>query len=112
MGSIQSEVQHQQVYQQVEKERETPSNAVEVSSTIIENVASMQFSFSFVTEQIVNQPNQQWVSQEQLRNSAFILEEIGEHSREGTRPLIIEKWENNMSHCQDYKKRFLKITRE
>ncbi|XP_059301387.1 uncharacterized protein LOC132053387 isoform X2 [Lycium ferocissimum] len=48
-------------------------------------------SSSFVTEQIVNQLNQPRVPQQQLRSSAFNLEEIGEHSREDTRSLFIER---------------------
>ncbi|KAH0729472.1 hypothetical protein KY289_000660 [Solanum tuberosum] len=92
MGRNQSEALHQQIHQQVKKEgSSTPSNATEVLSTIIENVTSRQFSFSFVTEQTIDQLNQTRVPQEQLRSSAFISEEIGEHSREGISPLIIEK---------------------
>ncbi|MCD9559826.1 hypothetical protein HAX54_018129 [Datura stramonium] len=83
MGSNHSEVQQQQVHQQVQKEGlYTPSNAIEVSSTIIDNALSMQSSSSFITEQNVNQLNQPRVPREQLRSSAFILKEISEHSRE------------------------------
>ncbi|KAG5606947.1 hypothetical protein H5410_028439 [Solanum commersonii] len=39
----------------------------------------------------VNQLNQPRVPNEKLRSSAFILEEIGEHSREVTRPLFIKR---------------------
>ncbi|KAH0724832.1 hypothetical protein KY284_000697 [Solanum tuberosum] len=92
MGRNRSEALHQQIHQQVEKEgSSTPSNSTEVSSTIIENVASRQFSSSFVTKQTIDQLNQTRVPQEQLRSSTFISEEIGKHSREGIRPLIIEK---------------------
>ncbi|XP_059301379.1 uncharacterized protein LOC132053387 isoform X1 [Lycium ferocissimum] len=69
MGSNHSEVQQQQVHQEVEKEGPSaPSNATEV-----------------------NQLNQPRVPQQQLRSSAFNLEEIGEHSREDTRSLFIER---------------------
>ncbi|XP_060180806.1 uncharacterized protein LOC132610505 [Lycium barbarum] len=92
MGSNHSEVQQQQVHQEVEKEGPSaPGNATEVSSTIFESAASMHSNSSFVTEQIVNQLNQPKVPQQQLRSSAFILEEIGEHSREDTRSLFIER---------------------
>ncbi|KAK6802828.1 hypothetical protein RDI58_000611 [Solanum bulbocastanum] len=60
------------------------------SSTIIESATSMQ-SNSFIAEQIVNQLNQPRVPKEQLRSSAFILEEISEHSKEVTRPLFIKR---------------------
>ncbi|KAF3632680.1 putative rhamnogalacturonate lyase B-like [Capsicum annuum] len=69
MSRNQTEAQHQQMYQQVKKEGpSTPTNASEV-----------------------NQLNQARVRQEQLRHSEFILNEISEYSREGTRPIIIEK---------------------
>ncbi|KAK6802883.1 hypothetical protein RDI58_000667 [Solanum bulbocastanum] len=69
MGRNQSKALHQQIHQQVEKEvSSTPSNAIEI-----------------------DQLSQTRVPQEQLRSSTFILEEIDEHSREGIRPLIIEK---------------------
>ncbi|XP_060167418.1 uncharacterized protein LOC132598512 isoform X2 [Lycium barbarum] len=51
----------------------------------------VQSSSLFVTEQIVNQINQPRVPQQQLKSSAFNLEEIGEHSREDTRSLFIER---------------------
>ncbi|KAH0695950.1 hypothetical protein KY289_013432 [Solanum tuberosum] len=52
----------------------------------------MQISFSFVTEQIDTQLNKlPSISQDHLRSSAFILENISDHSREGTRPLFIER---------------------
>ncbi|XP_055835154.1 uncharacterized protein LOC129903629 [Solanum dulcamara] len=71
MGRNQSEASHQQIHQQVEKEGpSTTSNATEV-----------------------HQLKQTRLPQEQLKSSIIILEEFGEHSREGTRPLIIEKME-------------------
>ncbi|XP_055835414.1 uncharacterized protein LOC129903920 isoform X1 [Solanum dulcamara] len=94
MGRNQSEASHQQIHQQVKKEGpSTTSNATEISSTIIENVASRQSSSSFVTKQAVHQLKQTRLPQEQLKSYTFILEEFGEHSREGTRSLIIQKME-------------------
>ncbi|KAH0781000.1 hypothetical protein KY290_000598 [Solanum tuberosum] len=45
----------------------------------------------YIRHNQIDQLNQTRVPQEQLRSSAFISEEIGEHSREGISPLIIEK---------------------
>ncbi|KAK4342854.1 hypothetical protein RND71_038670 [Anisodus tanguticus] len=74
----------------VEEFRNNPSWGVKefqahVSSIIIESATSMQANSSFVTEQIVNQLKQPRVPQQQLRSSTFILEEIGERSREDIR---------------------------
>ncbi|KAH0669912.1 hypothetical protein KY285_024055 [Solanum tuberosum] len=71
MGSNHSEVQQQPVHKQVEKE---------VPSTL-RNAA-------IEVNQLNKQPR---VSQDQLRSSAFVLEETGDHSTEGTRPLFIER---------------------
>ncbi|KAG5589661.1 hypothetical protein H5410_040175 [Solanum commersonii] len=91
MGIIHSEVQQQQIHQQVGKEGpSTPNNATKDSSTIIESATLMQ-SNSFIAKQTVNQLNQPRVPKEQLRSSAFIIEEIGENSREVTRSLFIER---------------------
>ncbi|XP_055835415.1 uncharacterized protein LOC129903920 isoform X2 [Solanum dulcamara] len=71
MGRNQSEASHQQIHQQVKKEGpSTTSNATEV-----------------------HQLKQTRLPQEQLKSYTFILEEFGEHSREGTRSLIIQKME-------------------
>ncbi|XP_059299220.1 uncharacterized protein LOC132051951 [Lycium ferocissimum] len=89
----QSEFQQQQVHQEVRKEGpSTPSNATEVSSILIESLASVQFNSSFVVKQIANQLNQPRAQPQQpLRSSALILEEVGEHSGEGTRPHFIQR---------------------
>ncbi|KAH0652801.1 hypothetical protein KY289_030479 [Solanum tuberosum] len=89
----QSEVQQQQVHQKVRKEgSSTLNNETEVSSTLTENMASIQSNSSFVTKQIARQLNQPRAQpQIPLRSSAFILEEINEHSRKGTRPYLIQR---------------------
>nr|AAP45178.2 Zinc knuckle family protein [Solanum bulbocastanum] len=81
----QSEVQQQQVHQEVSKE----------GSSILNNETEPR-------------------AQPQIppRSSAFILEEINEHSREGQGHISFREWENNMSHCQAYRRRSLKRARE
>ncbi|KAJ8538253.1 hypothetical protein K7X08_014793 [Anisodus acutangulus] len=93
MRSNQSEVQQQQVHQEVRKEGpSTLSNATQVSSIRTESMASVQSNSSFVAKQIDNQLNQPRAQPQQpLRSSAFILEEVGEHSGEGTRPRFIQR---------------------
>ncbi|KAH0709177.1 hypothetical protein KY284_010604 [Solanum tuberosum] len=89
----QFEVQQQQVHQEVSKEgSSTLNNETEVSSTLTKSMASVQSNSSFVTKQIASQLNQPRAQpQISLRSSAFILEEINEHSREGTRPHFIQR---------------------
>ncbi|KAH0655473.1 hypothetical protein KY285_030355 [Solanum tuberosum] len=70
----------------------TRKSEKKVSSTLTENMASIQSNSSFVTKQIARQLNQPRAQpQIPLRSSAFILEEINEHSRKGTRPYLIQR---------------------